>query len=179
LGIVSPVDRTARVLIPRSPPTTASGVVGAGRVVSVSTVNDACQRPRSCRTLTDATRAVPTATRSTSRVPFSWSLTCPIRGRTACPASQPNAPVVNRIDGRALRFALNRGNPTGLPFRFPLREPAQFFRARARQSRPVLNASLEHSRHHGATVPLAWFQSLRSPYRVHEIDVVRSASAMP
>ena len=30
------------------------------------------------------------------------------------------APVVNRIDGRALRRDRNRGNPTGRPLRFPL-----------------------------------------------------------
>ena len=43
------------------------------------------------------------ATRPVSRVPGSWSFTRPTRGSTACRASQRNAPVVNRIDGRAVR----------------------------------------------------------------------------
>jgi hypothetical protein len=74
-------------------------------------------------------------------------------------ASQRIAPVVNRTDRRAFRFDLNRGNPAGLPFRFPFRESLQFFSARASWSRPVLNASFEHSAHQGAAVSLAAFQS--------------------
>ena len=130
-----------------------------------STVNAANQRPRPNRTDTPSTRPVPAVTRSASRVPGSCSLTRPIRGSTACRAAQRTAPVVNRIDGRAFRLDLNRGNPAGLPFRWPVRETAQFFSARASWSRPVLNASFEHSAHHGATVPLAVFQALRSEYR--------------
>ena len=93
--------------------------------------------------------------------------------------SQRIAPVVNRTDGRALRLDLNRGNPAGLPFRLPLRESPQFFSARASWSRPVLNASFEHSPHHGATWCLAAFQSLRSEYSDHETGGVRPPSATP
>ena len=168
LGISPPFDSTASVLTPRSTPTTPSGRRGAGRLISVSTANDACQRPRSNRTVTDRTRAAPAATRSERRRPSSWSFTRPILGSTACRASQRNTPVVNRMEGRALRFDLNRGKPAGLPFRLPLREPPQFFSARASASSPVLKASLEHSAHHGATSPLAAFQSLRSEYSDHE-----------
>ena len=116
LGISSPVDRTARVLIPKSTPTTAPGAAAGGRDTSCSTVNAANQRPRPNRTDTPSTRPVPAVTRSASRVPGSCSFTRPIRGSTACRASQRNAPVVNRIDGRAFRLDLNRGNPAGLAF---------------------------------------------------------------
>ena len=166
------VATTARVLIPRSTPTATSGQRGAGRVMSCSTVNATNQRPRSNRTVADRTRASP-------RLARSWSLTRPILGRIACVGSQRIAPVVNRTDGRAFRRDLNLGNPTGLPFRFPFLESAQFFNARARASRPVLNASFEHSAHHGATVFLTAFQSLRSEYSDHEIDGVRSSPAIP
>ena len=147
--------------------------------MSCSTVNAANQRPRSNRTDTPSTRAVPAATRSARRAPGSWSFTRPIRGSTACRASQRNAPVVNRIDGRAFRLDLNRGNPAGLPFRWPLRESAQFFSARASWSRPVLNASFEHSAHQGATVALAGFQSFRSEYSDQEMAGVRSSLVIP
>jgi hypothetical protein len=86
---------------------------------------------------------------------------------------------VNRTDGRAFRFDLNRGNPARFPFRLPLRESPQFFSACASWSSPVLNASLEHSGHHGATVSLAAFQSLRSEYSDHDSDGVRPSPAMP
>ena len=150
-----------------------------GGTTSCSTVNAANQRPRSNRTDTASTRAAPAATRSARRVPGSCSFTRPTRGSTACRASQRNAPVVNRIDGRAVRRDLNRGNPHGLPFRAPLRESAQFFSARASWSRPVLNASFEHSAHHGAAVFFAWFQSLRSEYRDHEMAGVRPVPVIP
>ena len=87
--------------------------------------------------------------------------------------------MVNRIDGRAFRLDLNRGNPAGLPFRWPVREPAQFFSARASWSRPVLYASFEHSAHHGAAVSLAAFQSLRSEYSDQEMAGVRSSPVIP
>ena len=69
--------------------------------------------------------------RLVSREAFSCSFTWPIRGSTACRSSQRNAPVVNRTERCALRRDLNRGNPAGLPFRFPFRESPQFFSARA------------------------------------------------
>ena len=81
-------------------------------------------------------------------------------------------PVVNRTDGVVRRRDLNRGNPTGLPFRLPVRESFQFFNARASASRPVLYASLEHSAHHGATSALASFHARRRAARVHDIDSV-------
>jgi hypothetical protein len=76
-------------------------------------------------------------------------------------------------------LGLEPGNPTGAPLRFPGRESPQFFNARANPSRPVLNASFEHSPHHGATSPLAAFHSLRSEYSDHEIEGVRPSSLMP
>ena len=87
--------------------------------------------------------------------------------------------MVNRHDTRARRRDLNRGNPAGLPFRLPLREPAQFFSARASWSRPVLNASFEHCAHQGATVSLAAFQSLRNAYSDHEMAGVRLSPVIP
>jgi hypothetical protein len=59
------------------------------------------------------------------------------------------------------------------------RESPQFFSARASWSRPVLNASLEHSAHHGAASSLAAFQSLRSEYSDHPSEGVRSSPVMP
>jgi hypothetical protein len=61
----------------------------------------------------------------------------------------------------------------------PLLESAQFLNARASWSRPVLNASFEHSPHHGATLALTAFQSRRSEYSDHDSGGVRSASAIP
>ncbi len=79
------------------------------------------------RTVADNTRAVPTSTLPTSRLASSCSLIRPNRGRTACLVSQRIAPVVNRTDKRLRCLDLNRGNPTGAPLRFPLRESPQFF----------------------------------------------------
>lgn len=70
-------------------------------------------------------------------------------------------PVVNRTDGVERCLDLNRGKPTGRPLRLPLLDLDHASSARARASKPVLNASLEHSAHHGATSALALFHSLR------------------
>jgi hypothetical protein len=64
-------------------------------------------------------------------------------------------PVVNRHDSPARRLDLNRAKPILRPARLPLRESDQFFKPRTTPSNPVLNASLEHSRHHGATCGFA------------------------
>src|ERR1035437_10155393 len=45
LGICSPVERTARVLIPRSTPTSASGAAGVSTGRCAATVNDTHKRP--------------------------------------------------------------------------------------------------------------------------------------
>ncbi|MFC7479540.1 hypothetical protein ACFQX7_05155 [Luedemannella flava] len=55
----------------------------------------------------------------------------------------------------------------------------QVLQARANPSNPVLNASFEHSRHHGATSCLAAFHARRNPGNVHEIDSVSWSSAIP
>ncbi|MFF4417956.1 FAD-dependent oxidoreductase [Streptosporangium sp. NPDC001559] len=49
----------------------------------------------------------------------------------------------------------------------------QFFNARARASRPVLQASLELSAHHGAIVFFAAFHARRRAYRFHGTSVNR------
>jgi hypothetical protein len=66
LSKTSPVGRTARVLTPRSTPTTASGRddVATGRWTS--TVNEANQRPRTKTTAADITGPSPASTRLTS-----------------------------------------------------------------------------------------------------------------
>ena len=87
--------------------------------------------------------------------------------------------MVNRILGFALRRDRNFAKPILGALRLPLRESPQFFTARARASRPVLNTSFEHSRHQGATVSLAAFHPFRSPYSDHSTYEVRSASAIP
>jgi hypothetical protein len=80
--------------------------------------------------------------------------------------------VVNRTDATVRRLDLKRGNPTARPARLPERESDQLVSARASWSRPVLYASFEHSRHHGATCGLAAFQFRRSAGRFHPIDGV-------
>ncbi len=95
------------------------------------------------------------------------------------PGLAADRPVVNRHDKRDLCPDLNRGKPARRPLRFPVLESCQFFSALARPSNPVLNASFEHSPHHGATSPLAWFQSFRSEYSDHDSEGVRSPAAMP
>jgi len=165
--------------MPRSTPTTASGWAGAARVSSASTVNATNQRPRSKRTVAERIRARPACTLRTSVLASSCSRSRPSRGSTACCAVQRIAPVVNRTAGRDRCLDLNRGNPTRLPFRVPVRELCQFCNARASWSRPVLNASFEHSRHHGATTSLAAFQSLRSEYSDHDTAGVRASMGTP
>src|ERR1700716_1820264 len=58
LGTGSPVDSTARALMPRSTPTVASGRAGALSWRATSTVNAQYQRPASRRTVADRIRAV-------------------------------------------------------------------------------------------------------------------------
>jgi hypothetical protein len=128
-------------------------------------VNDTNQRPGSKRTAADITRASPASTRLTSPDASSCPLILPSRGRTACLVSQRIAPVVNRTEPLLRCLDLNLGNPAGAPLRLPVRESPQFFNDRANPSRPELNASFEHSPHHGATSPLATFHCLRSEYR--------------
>jgi len=87
--------------------------------------------------------------------------------------------VVNRTLGTARRRERNRGNPTRRPARLPERDSEKLRNARARPSRPVLNASLLHSAHHDATPVLAWFQARRSAGRFHPSAGVSSSSAIP
>ncbi len=126
-------------------------------------------------------RAVPWSMRRASLRADSCSFSRPSRGSTTCLRSDSTriAPVVNRTDAMVRRRDLNPGNPTGRPARLPERESAQFFNARARASRPVLNASFEHSRHHGATSGLATFHALRRPGSVHDTAGVSISSATP
>jgi hypothetical protein len=61
----------------------------------------------------------------------------------------------------------------------PDRESVQFFNARARASKPVLNASFEHSAHHGATSAFAVFHARRSAGSDHGKLSVSWSSGTP
>ena len=73
LGICSAVERTARVLMPRSTPTTASGTAGVSTGRYTWMVNDTNQRPRSNPAAADITSAVPASTVPTSPAAPSWA----------------------------------------------------------------------------------------------------------
>ena len=105
----------------------------------------------------------------------------PNRGSTTCLRSGSTriTPVVNRTLGVERRRDLNRGKPIRRPARLPLRESDQLARARAKASRPVLYASFEHSRHHGATMSFSAFHTRRNAGNDHPNADVNSASAMP
>jgi hypothetical protein len=75
-------------------------------------------------------------------------------------STKPNAPVVNRHDSPA-RLPLNLGNRAFGPWRLPAFESLQLPSAVARFAKPDEYDSLEFSAHHGSTLSLAWFQSLR------------------
>ena len=105
---------------------------------------------------------------------------------TSRPMPATGSPELTNIEATALmerncgsRSSCGSCFPAGLlsgwSRHFPLRESPQFFSARASWSRPVLNASLEHSAHHGATVSLAAFQSLRSECGLHVLGAGSSA----
>lgn len=181
LGTGSPVDSTARALIPRSTPTVASGRAGTLTWRATSTVNAQYQRPASRRTVADRIRAVPVSSRRASLRVDSCVLIMPTLGKVTCLRSVSTriTPVVNRTLGAVRRRTLKRGNPTLRPARLPHLESAQFLNERATPSRPVLNASLLHSLHHGATSDLAPFQARRNAGRFHSSAAVRSSLSTP
>src|SRR6266702_25941 len=161
--MTSPVDNTARDLIPRSIPTTALGRRGAGSTRSTSTEKDTNQRPDWWVMVAERMRPVPRATCRASVRVDSCVRTTPIRGSRTCRRSvstRPNAPVVNRHDSLD-RFPLNLGNRTLGPRRVPLFDVVQLPSAVARFANPDEYASFEFSTHHGAMVSLAWFHRLR------------------
>ena len=113
LGTGSPVDSTARALMPRSTPTVASGRAGALTWRATSTVNAQYQRPASRRTVADRIRAVPVSRRRASLRVDSCVLIVPTLGKVTCCRSVSTriTPVVNRTLGVVRRRA------------FPAREP--------------------------------------------------------
>jgi hypothetical protein len=86
--------------------------------------------------------------------------------------------VVNRADLRPC-FLLGRGQPIRRPLRVPVRDARQLPSATERFARPVLNASLEHPTHHGATHTLISFQVRRKSGSDQPCHGVRSASGTP
>lgn len=136
---------------------------------AISTVNAQYQRPASRRTVADRIRAVPASRRRASLRVDSCVLIMPTLGKVTCLRSVSTriTPVVNRTLGMVPRRVLKRGNPTLRLARLPAWEFAQFFNERATPARPVLNASLLHSFHHGATTGLAAFQARRNAGRFH------------
>ena len=70
--------------------------------------------------------------------------------------------MVNRTRRRD-RADLNRGKPAAGPARAPVRDFSHASSPRARASRPLLYASLEFSRHHGATSRLRRFHCGAAP----------------
>ena len=79
--------------------------------------------------------------------------------------------MVNRHDTRARRRDLNQGNPILAPRRFPDRLADHCARPRASASSPELQASLEFSAHHGASVSLLAFHQRRNAGNVHGTSV--------
>jgi hypothetical protein len=69
---------------------------------------------------------------------------------------------------------LNLGHPIVAPRRAPDLESKNPFNARARLSRPVLNASFEHVAHHGATSSFARFHARRNAGNDHGTGPVNS-----
>src|SRR3982075_1756526 len=129
LGTGSPVDSTARALIPRSTPTVASGRAGALTWRATSTVNAQYQRAAWRRTVADRIRAVPVSRRRAGLRVDSCVLIVPTLGKVTCLRSVSTriTPVVNRTLGVVRRRPLKRGNPTVRPARLPDLESAQFF----------------------------------------------------
>jgi hypothetical protein len=160
---------------------TASGRAGARMVSTLWTVNAQCQRLPSLRTVADKIRAVPASRRRASLRVDSCVLIRPTRGRVTWRRSDSTwiAPVVNLTEGTVRRRERNRGKPARRPSRLTFLETAQLSSARATPSSPVLNASLEHSDHQGATIGLAVFQARRNAGRFHPRAGVSSCSLTP
>lgn len=157
LGTTSPLDKTARLLMPTSTPMIWSGCFGLLAARTISTVKAQNQRLPSRLAVADRIRAVPASSRRASLRVDSWVFIRPILGSvTWCRSGSTRiAPVVNLIEGVVLRRVLNRGKPTRAPARLPDFESLKFFNARATPSRPVLKASLEQPAHQGATLRFA------------------------
>ena len=165
LGTGSPVDSTARALDAQVHPD-ASRQVSAGALTwrATSTVHAQYQRPASRRTVADRIRAVPVSRRRASLRVDSCVLIVPTLGKVTCLRSVSTriTPVVNRTLGVVRRRAVKRGNPTVRPARLGGRGVRPVLRGeRATPSRPVVNASVPHSLHHGAISDVAAFQARR------------------
>ena len=181
LGTSSPVDSTARSLMPDVDADHASGRAGVrGGALDLDRRTTTCHRPPSRRTVADRIRAVPASTRRASLRADSCSFNRPSRGSTTCLRSGSTriAPVVNRTDGVRAVPALEprepdpaagslarRGNPTSSSTRGP--------GCPGRCCTPPWNSRA----HHGATSALAVFHARRSAGSDH--DDRRASAARP
>jgi hypothetical protein len=150
--------------MPRSIPQRPFGSRGVRGTWTTIVVTETNSRPPCSLRVIDSTRARPLATTRSRRRVFSLHRSRPMTGRVRWrrSGSRRIVPVWNRTRPRSRWRPLNRGNPILTPARRPCLDVDQACRAATRSAIPEPSASLEQSRHQGATSALAWFQALRS-----------------